>query len=612
MVYRNLFRIMKSKEDVFVKKRIVLVVTALALVALLVGATAVMAAKPQKSGSGKDVIALSNGFPSGPHETLNIHGKKADYQCVECVPIPGEVQCNVVNIPEYTTNGVKISYVSGRKVKIDELTVFDSCAGFDQPGQEDGAEVWLPYEPEGYWVFARALGKPAKGDPNDSSYEPRRIIFQNDENSPVAYSLFGNVTNPDEVPLVFPLGVITKNGAYKVMSTNELGEYLLVRFDSEPVGRGKGKNVGKDITDMFMWSGWVFHGSLDLNGDGVVNELDVIADSCPYDADQSGTINSTEVATWASDHLDPDDVNGDTFVNELDVIIDSCPYDTSPPDGFIDGDEFQDWLDDNIEGWVFPPSLDLNGDGVVNELDVIADSCPYDADQSGTINSTEAATWASDHLDPDDVNGDTFVDELDVIIDSCPYDIDGNGVIDPWDEDYDEADEFESWLEDKIPGDQTEADFYVTLLWEHYETPVWVFTIADLVYHNQIVINEGIKNLQIRFYPVATTEFERKNRIVVDKVTDPPGSTRSFDFMLDGPGGFHAEFSLTDEASPYTSIHLQPGEYTVTETVPTGWDVTDIVPDDDDSTGNPGAATATINLKAGEIVTVAFTNTEQS
>ena len=554
------------------RKRIVLVVTVVTLIALLVSVSAVMAAKPQKSGSGKDVIALSNGFPSGAHETLNIHGKKDSYQCVECVPCATcepPVQCNVVNIPEYTTNGVTISYVSGRKVKIDELTVFDSCAGWE--GENDKAEVWLPYEPEGYWVFARATGKPAKGDPNDPSYEPRRIIFQNDENSPIAYSLFGEVTNPDDVPLVFPLGVITKNGAYKVMSTNELGEYLLVRFDSEPAGKGKGKNQGKDITDMFMWSGWVFHGSLDLNADGSVNELDVeYACWSAYDFDGDGVIEDTDLLATITDQ------DGDSDVDRADLaIVAPCSYDTNN-DGVIDAGEFDNWLNLNQEGWVFPLSLDLNGDGVVDHLDV-----EYDC-----INNICGGVAC------------------------CGYDLNTDGAITPFDGTYDEADEFENWLVDKIPGDQTEADFWVDL-WEHYETPVWVFTIADLVYHNQVVINEGIKNLQIRFYPVATTEFERKNRIVIDKVTDPAGPSQSFDFTLDGPGTFHAEFSLTDEASPYTSIHLQPGEYTVTENVPTGWDVTSIVPDDGNSTVDPGTATATIRLEAGETVAVTFTNTEQ-
>jgi len=550
-------------------KRIAIVIVAVLMVtALVLGVSVAMAAKPQKSGSGKGVIALSNGFPSGPHETLNIHGKKADYQCEECVPIPGEVQCNVVNIPEYTTNGVNISYVSGRKVKIDELTVFDSCSGF--PGDTDGAEVWLPYEPEGYWVFARATGKPAQGDPNDPYYVPRQIIFQNDENSPVAYSLFGNVTNPDEIPLVFPLGVITKDGAYKVMSTNELGEYLLVRFDSEPAGKGKGKNQGKDITDMFMWSGWVFHGSLDLNGDGSVNELDVeYACWSAYDTNSNGVID------YDPDLLAIGDANTDGNIDRLDLAYSfNCTYDIDD-NGVIDASEFDSWLNLNQYGWVFPLELDLNGDGVVDHLDVEFDC----------INN---------------ICGN---------ITCCGYDLNTDGAIAPFDGSYNETDEFEYWLEDKIPGDQTEADFLVDL-WEHYETPVWVFTIADLVYHNQVISNYGIKNLQIRFYPVATTEFERKNRIIVDKVTAPPGSEQSFNFTLDGPG-IHAEFSLTDEASPYTSIHLQPGEYTVTETVPSGWDLTDIMTDDDNSTGDLGTDMATINLEAGETVTVTFNNTEQ-
>ena len=451
-------------------KRIsVLAVIAVLIVSLAFGLSTAMAAKPQKSGSDKDVIALSNGFPSGPHETLNIHGKKADYQCVECEPCSNcdpPVQCNVVNIPEYTTEAVTISYVSGRKVRIDELTVFDSCAGFDPPGQEDGAEVWLPYEPEGYWVFARALGKPTKGDPNEPGYEPRRIIFQNDDNSPVAYSLFGEVENPDQVPLVFPVGVITKDGAYKVMGTNELGEYLLVRFDSEPAGKGRGKNVGKDITDMFMWSGWVFHGSLDLNGDGSVNELDVeYACWSIYDINDNGIID------YDPDLLAIGDANVDTDINRLDLAyVSPCIYDLDN-NGVIDASEFDNWLNLNQEGWVFPLGLDLNGDGVVDNLDV-----EYDCiDICGSVSG-------------------------------CVYDLIGDGVIDPFDGSYSELDEFENWLEDKIPGDQTVADFYITL-WEHYETPVWVFTIADLVYHNQLVSNYGIKNLQIRFYPVDSTEF---------------------------------------------------------------------------------------------------------
>jgi len=371
-----------------VKEKIILGVTLLLIIALTVGTSTALAAKPQSNGSGKDVISISNGFPSGAHETLNIHGKNESFVCEE----PAD-RGNVINIPEY--GSANITYVSGRKVNIDQLVVFDSCSDtFDG----DPAEVWLPYEPEGYYVFARALGKPAKGNPDDVDYEPRSIIIENDDLSPIAYSLTENVSSPDDVELLELVGLITSGGTYSVNSTDEAG-INLVRFDSEPDGKGRGKTLAKDITDMFMWTGWVFH-----------------------------------------------------------------------------------------------PDLDVNGDGYVNELDVIADNSTADINQDGIIDAAELAAWQLVHPDPDDVTGEGDVDSKDVIADTVAYDVDGNGEI--------SFSEFEAWLADN-EGDPEDP------LWYHYDTPVWVFTIADLVYHNQVYINEGIKNLQIRFYPVSTTEFSK-------------------------------------------------------------------------------------------------------
>ena len=354
-----------------------------------------MAAKSQQA------IEMSNGMPSGDHETLLIHGKKEGYSCEECKICetcdPPVLQCNVINMPEYGTATIK--YVSGKKVKIDELTVFDSCAGWEgtDPSVDDPAEVWLPYEQEGYWVFARALGKPGKDD------EERYIILENE--SLEAYPLLSDVSNPDDV--ILGLGMITQQGNFKMDTSG-----TLYRFDGDS-DKGKGKSQGKDITDMFLWSGLVFHPDLDVNGDGVVNELDVIADTCDGDTNLDGIIDDDELLAWSSAHLDPDDINGD---------------------------------------------------GDVTSLDVIADTCPYDSDQDGAI------TYDGNF------DKDTFPD--------C---------------------EFENWLSDNTVN--TEGD----PLWQFYDEE-WVFTIADLVYLNQVVTNEGIKNLQIRFYPKDTTVF-----IPVDK-----------------------------------------------------------------------------------------------
>jgi hypothetical protein len=377
------------------KKTALIILTFTMTTILVFGVFPAMAGKPQKA------IEMSNGMPSGDHWNLLFHGKDVDvFECVECDP--SLESCNVVNIPEY--GEALITYVSGKKVNIPALTVFDSCAGFDGP--EDSAEIWIPYKPEGFYVYARALGKPGKGDPLSDDYVRRSIIFQNTAESPSIYSLFGEVTEPGDVEVMLPLGLITSNGDFLYDSSVDGGN--LVRFDSQPDGKGRGKSMGKDITNMFMWTGCVYQPILDTNDDGAVDELDV-----------------------------------------------PISYDTNP-DGLIDETEFQAWLNDNTEGYVYPESFDMNKDGVANEADV--ESCCLDT-----------------------------------------YDTDSSEII--------ELDEFVVWVNDNLPSGTTIEDLLIPL-WACYDEPVWVFSIADLVYQNQVVFNDGIKNLQLRFYPVATTTFD--------------------------------------------------------------------------------------------------------
>jgi len=378
-------------------KKIVLYGLSFTLVGVLVfGIIPAMAGKPM------DVIQLSNGFPSGDHFNMNIHGKKNDYQCSNCELCtdpatcdPLVLDCNVINIPEYTSKELinTISYVSGKKVQIGELTVFDSCTeAFDSTP----AEVWLPYEEKGYYVIARALGKPGKKDE-----AVRRIILENIGLE--AYSLEQDVSSPDDVMSQFGLdmvlGLITGNGTYKM---SDSGENTLIRFDPKPEDKGRGKSLGKNITDMFLWTGFVFHPSLDLNEDGFVDELDV------------------EYACWSQ----------------------------------------------------------------------------YDYDGNGLIETEDLS----------------YSDRSDLALASpCDYDRDNNGIIDEWDGELDPwqdgivpDSEFEAWLYDNMTAT---IDGVAVTLWQYYNEE-WVFKIADLVYQNQVVTNEGIKNLQIRFYPVATTTFE--------------------------------------------------------------------------------------------------------
>jgi uncharacterized repeat protein (TIGR01451 family) len=105
---------------------------------------------------------------------------------------------------------------------------------------------------------------------------------------------------------------------------------------------------------------------------------------------------------------------------------------------------------------------------------------------------------------------------------------------------------------------------------------------------------------------VACTFTNRKlGSIVVMKETLPDGAQGSFTFTGDAAGSI-------GDGQMITVSDLSPGAYSSAETVPVGWDLTDISCDDANSTGNVGDATASFNLEAGETVTCTFTNTQQA
>ena len=93
----------------------------------------------------------------------------------------------------------------------------------------------------------------------------------------------------------------------------------------------------------------------------------------------------------------------------------------------------------------------------------------------------------------------------------------------------------------------------------------------------------------------------KRGHIIVDKVTDPSGDPQSFNF--DAGGGTYADFSLTDAATPNDQT-LVPGTYSVSETVPSGWDQTD-------ASCSDGSPVSAIDLSAGETITCTFKNTKR-
>ena len=244
-------------------KRIVQIAI-LTLIISMMAVSPTLAAKPDGSNGTQDVIARSNGFPSGEHFNLNIHGKKANYVGD---PTPGG---NSVFILEYGQS--TIEYVTNRKASLTELYILDPLAeAFDG----DAAKVQLPYEKDAYYVFGRILGKPNNGNIEPVSsiiLYPNQVVGAWNDTDP-ANPDFPDYTNPIDDPLL-ALGLIVGPNLY----TAEPEQY--VRFDTETTTKGKGKSKATDITDLFTYTGWVVDARLDTNGpegipDGVIDIHDV-------------------------------------------------------------------------------------------------------------------------------------------------------------------------------------------------------------------------------------------------------------------------------------------------------------------------------------------------
>jgi len=282
-------------------KRIAIRVVPILVVAILLlalGISTAMAAKPDKS-TGNDVIARSNGFPSGAHFNLNIHGKNADFVC-DSSPGGGSIF-----VDEY--GSATIQYVTNKKSGVTELIVLDPCA-------VDGgtAKVRLPYEQRGYYVFARILGTPNNaskdGEPSSIILYPNQVLQACNDTDP-ANPDFPYYTECPDDPLL-ALGLIVGPNLYVA----EPETY--VRFDPGTT-KGKGKSKATDITRLFTYVGWVVDARLDVSGpdgvpDGVIDEYDVpddayntIPETQPYDSNGNLVIEVEEWLAYQSEQTPP-------------------------------------------------------------------------------------------------------------------------------------------------------------------------------------------------------------------------------------------------------------------------------------------------------------------
>jgi len=145
------------------------------------------------------------------------------------------------------------------------------------------------------------------------------------------------------------------------------------------------------------------------------------------------------------------------------------------------------------------------------------------------------------------------------------------------------------------PTPSGETDAYVVQTDPFFDQlAAWGATIWQLWRHNRTLAGAA---------PVVMTQTTvvADATLVVEKQTVPDGDPQSFTFSGTASG------SIADGEQLVVS-GLSPGTYTVTESVPSGWQLSSIACDDTDSSDDLPSATASYVLGAGETVTCVFTN----
>jgi len=255
-----------------------------------------------------EAVMWSNGFPSGPHFNLNIHGKKDDYHC------DGTSGGGSVFVPEYGDS--EIDFVQNKRSSLTELTVHDKCGTFDG----DPALVQLPAGE--YQIYTRILAKPQKeGEKREVIFYPKLIeacddtfsaldtngdgVFDindldTDNDGILDFDVNGDgFVNEADLVYDFPDAVDCSNSF--LLGTGVVTSGGVFDLDSQQLIRTKGKSKAVDVTALFQWSGYTCDqsfdtnnngeidmgdfGNIDLNGDGNVDEDDLqyyLDMSCQY------------------------------------------------------------------------------------------------------------------------------------------------------------------------------------------------------------------------------------------------------------------------------------------------------------------------------------------
>jgi len=517
-------------------------------------------AQAKKPGSDTEgPISWSNGFPSGPHSNVNIHGKKLGFDCDNdgkgpgadfgssvFVPIDTQAARDANQAPSNIENDTigDINFVSNKRSKIENVVVRDPCSapfGNVTAGStgDNNTAALIEIPPGEHQVYWRILGGP----------------FQNNGNGNDKEDASAMITNPslidqcDFLPSAFEDGSIVNDfdpDAVGQATSNLMNFQSFERFENTTVLDG-GFSIGETIYNDTDTSGtvsstdtrlanaatWGFaDGSMvaaldaddgletfefpayivynDTNSDGFFS----VGETVYNDTNTNGMIDQGDVrlANAASQGLSEDE-GGDALSCDdatlvgLGLVSDEGVFDLE------DGELVRFGDDDNVnekgKGNKKGKSNAINMTGLFQWTGSVCDAALLDGDGDNKFTFADFdLVNQTGHLMPD---GNITSVDLDYLNNTLGFVIDDSTITDAEaaegtgvdNEGIDSDAEFEVWLDLAL---EVLEDSNGELLCRHFESE-WIFNVADIVIYGFDYENKGSSLTQLRFYPTETTEF---------------------------------------------------------------------------------------------------------
>ena len=283
----------------------------------------VSAAKGGIPGKSIAVQLNSNGFPSGPHINLNIHGRDLGWNGCQDVEGPPKSDDNDLgkNINAPLEGIGTILFVSNKKSTNTDLTVWDNCTENVHFLDTDAAKVQIPPNgKDGWFVYWRMqAGNNNNQELADVTLTPNLNLLamcNDDPDNPIiGFSEFNDCQDTGPSPeLIMPILQVSTGGLM-----DETGETITKWVQ---IGKGKTRQLAVDVTERFMWSGTVCNSDLDFTGDGSISLSDFNVTN-NVGGDPDGVVNASDfnalIAAGLISPTDDDDPTND-FVTGADIM----------------------------------------------------------------------------------------------------------------------------------------------------------------------------------------------------------------------------------------------------------------------------------------------------